>query len=104
MQSAGALSECSIRNDNNKRLISEHGAILPLVKMLRSQVCNMYIIVMCIYTRICIHVCMRGSKVIEETDARVNVVLAGSVNVDLARDARLLGLARHRRSVFRRHA
>ena len=34
----GALSECSIRNDNNKRLISEHGAILPLVKMLRSQV------------------------------------------------------------------
>jgi len=47
---------------------------------------------------------MRGSNVIEETDARVNVVLAGSVNVDLARDARLLGLARHRRSVFRRHA
>ena len=32
------MSECSIRNDNNKRLISEHGAILPLVKMLRSQV------------------------------------------------------------------
>jgi hypothetical protein len=24
-QSAGALSECSIRNDNNKRLISENG-------------------------------------------------------------------------------
>jgi len=31
-------------------------------------------------------VCMRGSNVIEETDAGVNVVLAGSVDIDLARD------------------
>ncbi len=38
LQSAGALSECSIRNDNNKRIISQNGAIQPLVKMLKSPV------------------------------------------------------------------
>lgn len=39
-----------------------------------------------------------GAKhVVEEADARFNVVLAGSVDVDLAADVRLLRLARHRR-------
>ena len=36
IQSAKALAECSIDNDNNQRLSAESGAIPALVKLLRS--------------------------------------------------------------------
>ena len=39
-QAAGALSECSIRNDANKTLVSASGAIPLLVSMLQASSCS----------------------------------------------------------------
>jgi hypothetical protein len=43
-----------------------------------------------------------AEHVVEEADACVNVVLAGAVHVDLARNVRLLSLARHCRGASHR--